>query len=145
MATSIFYESGQHGLNVIHDEDEVGDFQVYDVIENIVSELSSKGYSVDSVKNWVDTPRSFDTGLQYAVYNKNGKNVALLEVCSGYYSGANVNIYTGQDLKTLHYEESDVTANKRDIDRVVKCVKMYTDEYLRMATFSNGEAVYETV
>jgi hypothetical protein len=144
MATSNFYQDGNHGLNVIvaSDDDEM-DTTVEDTLINIVEELSSAGYSVDNVKNWVSTPRSFDTGQQFAVYNKNAKCVALLELCAGYYSGANINIYTGQLLKTLHYEESEATANKRDIARVVNIVKQNTESFNRVATFSNGESIYE--
>jgi hypothetical protein len=144
MATSNFYQDGNHGLNVIVplEEDEI-DTTVEDTLVNIVDELASAGYSVDSVKNWVDTPRSFDTGQQFAVYTKAGKNVALLELCAGYYSGANINIYTGQLLKDVLDYEHEVTVNKRDITRVVTIVKENTEGFKRTATFSNGESIYE--
>lgn len=146
MATSNFYESGNHGLNVIHDEDELGDFQVYDVLATIVEELNIKQYSVTDVKNWVSTPRSYETGIQYAIHAPNNRLVALLEVCTGYYSGANVNIYTGLDLiDLLDVEDEPVTVNKRYIEGVVKAVKRNTAQYVRTATFSNGESVYESV
>ena len=144
MATSNFYQDGNHGLNVIitSDDDEM-DTSVEDTLQNIVDELNNIGYSVDNVKNWVSTPRSFDTGQQFAVYNKNGKNVALLELCAGYYSGANVNIYTGQLLKDVLEYENEVTNNKRDIARVVKVIQDNTEGFRRVATFSNGESIYE--
>ena len=143
MATGNFYISGNHGLNVVLTENE---FDLEDTISNIVCELSSKGYSVDAVRNWVDTPRSFDTGLRYAIFNnKTGKNVALLEVCAGYYDHANINIYTGKELEDIVDYGYNVTKDKRDIDRVVKCVELYTDKYLRTAIFSNGETIYEKV
>jgi len=144
MATSNFYQDGNHGLNVIvPSEDDELDTTVEDTLINIVEELSSAGYSVDNVKNWVDTPRSFDTGQQFAVYNKDGKNVALLELCAGYYSGANINIYTGKVLKELLDYDHEVTVNKRDVTRVVDIVKGNTQAFRRTATFSNGESIYE--
>lgn len=144
MATSNFYQDGNHGLNVIitSDDDEM-DTSVEDTLQNIVDELNNIGYSVDNVKNWVSTPRSFDTGQQFAVYNKNGKNVALLELCAGYYSGANINIYTGQLLKDVLEYENEVTKNKRDIARVVNVIQDNTEGFRRVATFSNGESIYE--
>lgn len=142
MATSNFYQDGNHGLNVIIIEDE-DDTAVEDTLSNIVDELGEIGYSVDNVKNWVSTPRSFDTGQQFAVYNKKGKNVALLELCAGYYSGANINIYTGKLLKDVLEYEDEVTVNKRDIERVVGVVKQFTTSFRRTATFSSGETIYE--
>ena len=145
MATSNFYEDGNNGLNVIIiDEEDNGDMVVGDTLANIVAELDKMGYSVDNVRNWVDTPRSFDTGQQFAVYNKSGNRViALLELCAGYYSGANINVYTGQYLKDVLDDESDVSMNKRDARRVVQAVQEYTTGYRRTATFSNGESIYE--
>lgn len=143
MATSNFYQDGNQGLNVIVTGDDEDDTTVEDTLVNIVDELASAGYSVDNVKNWVDTPRSFDTGQQFAVYNKQGKNVALLELCAGYYSGANINIYTGQLLKDVLEYDNEVTINKRDITRVVTIVKNNTESFNKVATFSNGETIYE--
>lgn len=145
MATGNFYTGGNHGLNVIiSDYDEA----VEDTVANIVAELSSKGYSVDSANYLTQAPRSFETGQGFLVYNKNAKIVAFLEVCAGYYEHANVDVYTGmEDLDDLVNDgreyKSDITKNKRDIDRVVKCVEMYTSGYKRVATFSNGETIYE--
>ena len=146
MATGNFYTGGNHGLNVILSEDETEGLTQWDLgitIENIVSELSSKGYSVDSAKYLTQAPRSFETGQGFLVYNKNAKIVAFLEVCAGYYEHANVDVYTGDELIDINDYDNEVTKNKRDIDRVVKCVEMYTDGYKRVATFSNGEAIYE--
>lgn len=144
MATGNFYTGGNHGLNVIiTDYDEAVD----DTVENIISELSSKGYSVDSADHLTQAQGRFETGRGYLVYNKNGKIVAFLEVCAGYYEHANVDVYTGDELIELSDDgydyDNEVTKNKRDIDRVVKCVEMYTDGYKRVATFSNGETIYE--
>lgn len=143
MATGNFYQSGNHGLNVIDTRDD--EFALEDTISNIVCELSSKGYSVDSANHLIDTPRSFDTGLGYLVVTPKGKYVAFLEVCAGYYEGANINIYTGQELEDIVDYGYNVSKNKKDIDRVVKCVKLYTEEYVTTARFSNGETFYEKV
>ena len=145
MATANFYENGGHGLNVIHDEDELGDFQVYNVLALIVDELAEVGYTADDVRNWVNTPRSFETGIQYAVYNPDGKLTALLEVCTGYYSGANVNIYTDSDLVDIlgDKEYYNITENKKFVKKVVDVVKRHTVGYNRVAQFSNGETIYE--
>lgn len=146
MATGNFYENGGHGLNVIYtDYDEA----VGDTLENIVAELSSKGYSVDSANHLTQAPRSFETGQGYLVVTPKGKYVAFLEVCAGYYEHANIDIYTGDELIDISDDGYDygneVTKNKRDIDRVVKCVEAYTSGYKRVATFSNGETIYERV
>lgn len=142
MATGNFYINGNHGLNVVLTDYEEA---LPDTLANIVAELSSKVYSVDSADHLTDTPRSFDTGTGYLVYNKKGKAVAFLEVCAGYYEHANINIYTGDELIDIGDSdyENEVTKNKRDIDRVVRCVEMYTDGYKKVATFSNGEVIYE--
>lgn len=146
MATSNFYQDGNHGLNVIQIEDE-DDTIVEDTLANIVAELSSKGFSVDDAGHLTQAPRSFETGQGFLVYNKNAKIVAFLELCAGYYSGANVNIYTGQELIDISDDgydyENEITKNKRDIARVVKTVQDYTEGFRRTATFSNGESIYE--
>ena len=148
MATSNFYQDGNHGLNVILIEDE-DDTAVEDTLINIVDELSSNGYSVDDAKHLTQAPRSFETGQGFLVYNKNGKIVAFYELCAGYYSGANVNIYTGQDLMDViddgYDHDKEVTKNKRDIARVVKAIKDNTEGFNRVATFINGESIYERV
>ena len=145
MATANFYENGGHGLNVIHDEDELGDLQVDYALELIVDELAEIGYTADDVRNWVDTPRSYDTGIQYAIYNPDGKLTALLEVCTGYYSGANINIYTDSDLIDIMGEKEyyNITENKKFVKKVVDVVKRHTTGYNKVAQFSNGEAIYE--
>lgn len=142
MATSNFYEDGNNGLNVIVTEED-DETIVEDTLQNICDTINEMGYSIDNVSNWVNTPRSFDTGQQFAVYNKDGKNVALLELCAGYYSGANINVYTGQVLKDVLDYDHEVTVNKRDITRVVTIVKQNTEGFKRTATFSNGESIYE--
>ena len=59
MATGNFYTGGNQGLNVIIlDCDEAVEYTV----GNIVEELSSKGYSVDSANHLTQAPRSFETG-----------------------------------------------------------------------------------
>lgn len=148
MATSNFYQDGNHGLNVIvPDTDDEMDTTVEDTLVNIVEELSSKGYSVDSASHLTQAPRSFETGQAFLVYNKNGKIVAFYELCAGYYSGANVNIYTGKDLIDISDDgydyDGEITKNKRDIARVVKAIQDNTESFKRVATFSNGESIYE--
>jgi len=140
MATGNFYTGGNHGLNVIYVDYEEA---VGDTIANIVAELSSKGYSIDSASHLIDTPRSFDTGQQFTVYNKSARVVALLELCAGYYSGANINVYTGQYLKDVLDDDSDVSINKRDARRIVQAVQEFTTTFKRTATFSSGESIYE--
>ncbi len=148
MATSNFYQDGNHGLNVIviPDEDDDG-ITVEDTLVNIVEELSNRGYSVDDAKHLTQAPRSFETGQAFLVYNKNGKIVAFYELCAGYYSGANVNIYTGDELIDISDDgydyDKEVTKNKRDIARVVKAIQDNTESFRRVATFSNGESIYE--
>ena len=147
MATSNFYEDGNNGLNVIIIPDDEENTVVEDTLANIVAELSTRGYSVDDASHMSQAPRSFETGQAFLVYNKNGKIVAFLELCAGYYSGANVNIYTGQDLIDISDDgydyDKEVTKNKRDIARVVRVVKEFTEGFNRVATFSNGESIYE--
>lgn len=142
MATGNFYTGGNNGLNVIiSDYDEAVEY----TLVNIVDELSSKGYSVDDAKHLTQAPRSFETGQGFLVYNKNGKIVAFYELCAGYYSGANINIYTGDELIDISDDgyDNEVTKNKRDIKRVVKAIQDYTEGFKRVATFSNGETIYE--
>ncbi len=149
MATSNFYQDGNHGLNVIviPDDDDDG-ITVEDTLVNIVEELSNRGYSVDDAKHLTQAPRSFETGQAFLVYNKNGKIVAMYELCAGYYSGANVNIYTGDELIDISDDgydyDKEVTKNKRDIARVVKTIQDNTESFRRVATFSNGETIYES-
>ena len=138
MATANFTEVGNHGLFIIDSENE------YDypyTVENIVSELSSKGFSVDKV-NVTD-------GDDYLVVDKNGKDVAIISAHDGYYSGVSFGIFTGDDMieeaDPYHEYTPNITKNKKTIDKVVKCVAMYTEQIRRVATFSNGEAIYERV
>lgn len=148
MATSNFFQDGNHGLNVIiiPDEDENSTI-VEDTLVNIVDELSNKGYSVDDASHLTQAPRSFETGQGFLVYNKNGKIVAFYELCAGYYSGANVNIYTGQELIDISDDgydyDNEITKNKREIARVVKVIQDNTEGFRKIAQFSNGESIYE--
>lgn len=137
MATANFYESGNHGLNVIAMDYEE---EAVDTLDNIESEL--KGYSFRDIR-MDSTPRSFDTGVVYSVF-KGHKVVAILELCSGYYEGANINIYTDEHLLD-EYDRDEVTYNKRDIAKVVKAVKLYTTQYGKAYQFSNGETGYVQV
>lgn len=144
MATSNFYEDGNNGLHVIiTDEDNEDDTSVEDTLQNICDTINEMGYSIDNVRNWVNTPRSFDTGQQFAVYNNAGRVVALLELCVGYYPGANINVYTGQYLKDVLEYDDEVSINKRDARRIVGAVQEFTTTFKRTATFSNGESIYE--
>lgn len=138
MATSNFYESGNHGLNVVMTETE---FDLTDTIDNIVGDLEDKGYSVSDIR--MDTPRSFDTGMAYTVF-KGHKVVAVLQVCAGYYEHANINVYTDVEAE-IEYDRDEITHNKRDINRVVKVVKLYTTQYAKAYQFSNGETGYVQV
>lgn len=144
MATGNFYTGGNHGLNVIQvDYDEA----VGDTLANIVADLEAKGYSVDSANHLTQAPRSFETGLGYLVVNSKGKYVAFMEVCAGYYEHANIDVYTGDELIDISDDgydyDNEVTKNKRDIAKVMKCIEMYTDGYKKVAQFSNGETIYE--
>lgn len=143
MATSNFYQDGNHGLNVIIiPDDEEDNTTVEDTLVNIVEELSTRGYSVDDASYLTQAPRSFETGQGFTVHNKNGKIVAYYELCAGYYSGANVNIYTGDALTDI-MDDEEITKNKRDIERVVRAIQENTESFRRVATFSNGETIYE--
>ena len=137
MATANFYESGNHGLNVIAMEYEE---EAVDTLDSIESEL--KGYSFRDIR-MNSAPRSFDTGVVYSVF-KGHKVVAILELCSGYYEGANINIYTDEDLLD-EYDRDEVTYNKRDIAKVARAVKLYTTQYGEAYQFSNGETGYVQV
>lgn len=79
-----------------------------------------------------------------AEHNIDGFTIERVE---GYYSGANVNIYTGDDLIDIgddgYDNENEVTKDKIDIARVVQVVKENTQGFRRTATFSNGESIYE--
>lgn len=138
MSTANFTQVGNHGLFVIDAEEE---FDYPDTVANIVSELSTKGFSVDKV-NATD-------GDDWAVFDNKGKGVALITAYDGYYSGVSFGIFTGDDmieeLDPYHEYDEKITRNKKTIDKVVKCVATYTTPIRRVATFSNGEAVYERV
>lgn len=143
MSASNFYEDGNHGLNVIVVPDEEDSTVVEDTIQNICDELNEIGYSIDHLSLVDKTPRSYETGQNFAVFSKKNKVVAIFTLCAGYYSGANINIYTGYDHLTDEYERDEITVNKRDIERVVRVIKNYTESFNRVATFSNGESIYE--
>lgn len=138
MATANFTECGNHGLFVIECENE---FDYADTVENIVSELASKGFSVDKV-NLTD-------GDDWAVYDNNGRGVALITAYDGYYSGVSFGIFTGDDMveefDPYHEYDDKITRNKKTIDKVVRCVTMYTTPIRRVATFSSGETIYERI
>ena len=143
MATSNFYQDGNHGLNVIIIPDDEDNTVVEDTLQNIVDHLNEIGYSVDDARYLSQAPRSFETGQAFTVHRKDGRMVAMYELCAGYYSGTNVNIYTGNDLTELLDDDTEVTKNKRDVTRVVNAIKQYTEGFRKVATFSNGESIYE--
>lgn len=89
--------------------------------------------------------------LAGTVYNKQGKVVACLHLEGGYYSGAQVIAET--DIENLasvgalddYYETNcdllnDYTPNHK---RLLKYLASYTTPIVRIANFSNGEAIYE--
>lgn len=128
-------------MNVIIVDDD--DMEVDDTLSNIEYELSGMGYAIDETSHMAQAPRGYETGQTFLVYNKNNKVVALYELCSGYYEHANINIYTGDEIGEIVYD--DVTKNKRDIERVVRAIKLYTTQYHTVKRFSNGETFYEEV
>ena len=140
MATSNFYQGGNNGLNVIAIDYEEA---VTDTMDNIEAELKASGYKVYEDGYLCQAPRSFETGIGYLVSRKDGKTVAFMEICNGYYEGANIDVYTGDKLKDINDDYTEITKNKRDVSRVMKIIEEFTEGYKKVAQFSNGETIYE--
>lgn len=60
-------------------------------------------------------------------------------ITAGYYSGASVNIEIVNN-KDKHYKYID-----KVLAQIERIISQYTNVLKRVATFSNGEAIYETV
>lgn len=152
MATGNFTQGGNGGINVIELENE---FDYKDTIDNIEYELEAKGFTLSE-------SRELD-GDCTEVY-KDNKLVAVLNVTPGYYEHANVEVYlvarmSDDELQddfedlTFDYNSNDgwvldrskFTRNKREADKVLKAVEMFTTKIVVTARFSNGETMYAKV
>lgn len=147
MATGNFYEAGNHGLHIIGCDSDGEGFEVEDTIANITCELEAKGWSFDELSRAeISVPRSFETGREWEVNDKAGKLVARISLAAGYYEHANLNIFTGDALLDELGEDKqywNMTTNKRSIKTLLDVIAMYTTAIKRVATFSNGETIYE--
>ena len=149
MATANFYYE-----NILVSKDVEDDLDVEDAILSVQNGLEKMAGGCADDRWHADSPRSFggrviwegrldkeyvDGSLIYA-------EVRVI-VRSGYYEGINFDYEVDRDV-----EYEDVTETKKMeaklntmIRRVEKVLKENGDELRRVATFSNGETIYEAV
>lgn len=145
MATANFYNNGNGGINAIMDGDEV--------VENYIlikDELYSKGFMLH---NYQDDSISI---------HKDDKLVAVMSLEYGYYEGANVSLWLVADMTeeemvdefedlVCDYSHEDgwymarknFTRNQKEKNKVLKTVERYTEKLNVVASFHNGEVIYE--
>ena len=145
MATANFYNNGNGGINAILDGDEAS--EIYDMIKD---ELSYNGFTLDDYQN------------DSTSIHKDGKLVAVMSLEYGYYQGANVSLWLVADMteEEMVYEFEDLvsdysdedgwymvrknfTRNQKEKNKVLKTVERYTEKLNVVASFSNGEVLYE--
>ena len=145
MATANFYNNGNGGINAIMDGYEAS--EIYDMIED---ELLYNGFTLCNYKN------------DSTSIHKDGKLVAVMSLEYGNYEGANVSLWLVADMteEEMVYEFEDLvcdyshedgwyiarknfTRNQKEKNKVLKAVELYTEKLNVVASFSNGEVLYE--
>lgn len=122
------------------------DFDKYaydEYIGDMQSKLEKIGFS--SCERW-DNDRNYGGKIiaEWSIYDKNDnrKDIEVV-VRSGYYNGANID-YTITE-GDYDYTETNTMKNKIDskIRRLEKILRKNGTEMLKVAQFSNGEAMYQ--
>ena len=145
MATANFYNNGNGGINAIMDGYEAS--EIYDLIED---ELSYNGFTLENYQN------------DSTSIHKDGKLVAVMSLEYGHYQGANVSLWLVADMTEeemidefedlvcdYSYEDGwymarkNFTRNQKEKNKVLKAVELYTEKLNVVASFNNGEVLYE--
>lgn len=121
---------------------EVSEWMYDDIKENLRSEIKEKFKSVYETYQW-DYERNFVGRIISVIERrfKEGYYKINVIIRSGYYSGINLDY-------TFEYccEEAEEKYGKslyRDLTKLEKIFEKYSDEYILVGCFSNGEAVYK--
>lgn len=104
------------------------------------------GYSHHN--QWIGDELAFYT-FDFSIYDHEYKEwidyTIPVTIENGYYTGVQIDIYLGD---FPDYDELNKT-NKNLFDRLINKIEsvlsLHTTKYIRVATFSNGEAIYQKI
>lgn len=118
-----------------------------DIIENILSELDTiKDFYLED--KWLDRDTKVIGAISIPVYNweyQEWDELPLyITVENGYYSGVMFDVDASEFNQSDEYKETQSLENriKKASRQVEKVLKQYTTPLLKVAQFSNGEAIY---
>lgn len=144
MSTANFsYPNTKHHYTIGVNED-LEDWEYEDIIDNVKEKLKAIGGVEEDT--WIGRDKHCIIKFTFEYYDRDNKywdTVHLyVTVESGYYAGAMFDI-DNEDLEGL--EICATTENKIDKtwNRIEAILKANTTPLVRIATFSNGEAIYE--
>lgn len=141
MSTCNFTQYDEKYIYAIDDVED--DFIIDDIINNITSELE-RIYKKNGSRqdNYIKESKCF---YNITVYSKeNGVIDIDIIITGGYYYGANLGyiINNNDDIQISNTLQKSIDSVCNNIERIYK---KYTQKIRRVATFSNGEAIYEPV
>jgi len=149
MATSNFKRPNTSKHYAIGVEEELEDFQYDDAIENVQAELGTiKAKDLDGgeVDKWLAREEkaiySFTIEVFDKYYNEQTSVNIYVTIASGYYQGAIFDI-DKSELDDLEVSKSVIARVDRLCNRIEKVLEANTTPLVRVATFSNGETIYE--
>lgn len=118
-----------------------------DEIDNIQSEIGTiKGYREASKDEWASNDRKILGYFDFDYYDKEWKEWESFSIPvvieSGYYEGGMIDVSLSEfeDLNLTKTLEAKVN---RKLNQLEKVLSQCTTKITRVATFSNGEAIYE--
>ena len=156
MATSNFYYKNY--LYVIGTQEEGAEEEYFliveDTIENIRAEVTKykNGYFSDFEIDEYPISRNFGGRIIAKFEHETDKYTYRVNIVlyNGYYSNCNLDIQEEFISNDINVSDEEAEGNLKSYKyqdvmykRAIKIVEKYTTEYLRVATFSNGETIYK--
>lgn len=128
---------------VVHDEEESDSFFETDfIVWKSELERIVKGFIPEEKDNWLNNDK---LKLGYIpFYKSNGEHYATIWVTykSGYYVGACLDYIIERDFEGLKTFENKIESKCKAIEKVLRT---FGQEVIKVAQFSNGEAVYKSI
>lgn len=107
----------------------------------------------DQIKDFVKDVRAHDYDRSYSatrlgyveINSKDGRNFATIYITvnSGYYVGACLDYTIEEGSDEFKGTKTLLLARDRKCEEIERALRTHGKEYIRVATFSNGESIYQ--
>jgi len=156
MSTCNFSNNNASRIYAVEDIEGAEDWQAEDLKDNLYCELSKDKYSIDPRKCYDDL-RSYPQTEVITLYRQKcwqaGYEATVYctaIIRAGYYAGCNLDFEfeedTSYNLSDLEEKRVNAFIEKAKIElakKMEKVFKKYSTPLVKVATFSNGEAIYQ--